>query len=109
MAALRVTQFFRGVVVGNGGTSAYTVPAGYRIVLRSAIFKNESGAAAGGSLWLSGASRIMFQNLAAAGSPGDTVEWRPWLVIGAGQTITVTISPVGAHVDVVLGGSLYFI
>lgn len=110
MALLHSTLFYRGVVtILNPATIlAYTVPAGYRIVLRSVSAQNQgSTPTVLGFVRISGVFVHQF-NLTGAGTSGGYAEWRPWIVAGPGDTINLSTSG-SPGIGFVISGSLYYL
>lgn len=110
MALLHVLQFYAANVttVNPTFTTAYTVPAGDRIVLRSIAVRNLNGAA-GVTVYVKVAGVLVKSIvLTTGGTSGDSSEWRPWIVATPGQTIQLAVSG-ATGVGAVVSGSLYTI
>lgn len=103
-------QFYVANVVAVNPTfvTAYTVPAGDRIVLRSIAVRNLNGS--GGVTWyVRLAGVVVFTGvLASGGTSGGSAEWRPWIVMTPGQKIELAVSATPG-VGAVVSGSLYTI
>jgi hypothetical protein len=110
MALLHATQLYVGnvVTVNPTFTTAYTVGAGQRIILRSIAVRNLSGAA--GVTWYVKINGIVvFTNVLGIGSLSTgSFEWRPWIVVTPGQTIQLAVSA-AAGIGAVVSGSIYTI
>jgi hypothetical protein len=111
VALLHVTQLYAGLITNTNSASPtllYTVPTGYRIVLRSLNGANKHTAANGIVVNAPDPNRIWFANLAAFNGVGSTQEDRPWIVLSAGQTIKAYCGNANG-VWLVVSGSLYFV
>lgn len=103
---LHVTQFFQGDVTAGLSTAnvVYTVPTGYRIVIRYIHAHSHDGGSARQFV-------IRLNGLAVRSTSvpaGGDFEWTPWYVLNAGQTIDLRFAvATGAAVEV--AGSLYFV
>lgn len=111
MATLHATPLASGLVTVTTEatrTLLYTVPAGKRVVLRSAIATNKWTTLQGFVLHAPDPVRCWFASLAAFGGPGATLEFRPWLALGPGDQIKAWCGN-ATGVYIVLSGSIYFI
>lgn len=109
MALLHVLQLANAKVINTSTHQIlYTVPAGDRVVLRSITMQNLASVAQGCIIYLPDPAQILFHSLGAKNSGTDTFEWRPWIVLGPGQSIGATVGNT-TGVNVVLSGSLYTI
>jgi len=110
MAELRATQFFHANVstVNPAKTTAWTVPAGRRIIVRSVAMRNLSLGVTQTLYVLVGGIVVKSQIITPPGSSGDSVEWRPWIVVDEGETLQLTVGTAGS-VGVVVSGSNHFI
>jgi hypothetical protein len=73
----------------------YTVPAGYRTIVKSIIVKGGATAASRAAFRLlrSGTALANFSAfMSAINTSGDTVFLLPWLVMNAGDSLDVTFS-----------------
>lgn len=82
--AVRSRRVNNTVAVGTGATAVYTVPAGRTLIVRNALFVNQSGAAItcaiivnGNFIWRSGVAP-------------DSTTGPPFMVFNPGDVITVT-------------------
>jgi hypothetical protein len=110
MALLHATQLFAGNVtsVNPTFTTAYTVPAGNRIILRSIAVRNLSGAA-GVTWYVKVNGVVVFTNVLGIGSLSTgSFEWRPWIVATPAQTIQLAVSA-AAGIGALVSGSIYTI
>jgi hypothetical protein len=108
VALLHATQLYSGIVTGSGVTDLYTVPAGNRIILRSAYVESHAAVSIQASLLLNVISTIHIWNLTAEGTAGDSNEWRPWMVLTPGQIIRGKVATVQPCVFII-SGSIYTI
>lgn len=106
--ALKATQFSSQLVNSTVMATQYTVPAGHRIILKSAIFSATGAANTVEVNIASPASRVLTYPLGAFGTVDGNFEWRPWLVVGPGQSILAAILASGSY-WLTLSGSLLFI
>lgn len=110
MAELRTTQFFAANVltVNPVKTTAYTVPTGRRIIVRSIAARNLNGST-GQTFYVLVAGVLVFSYVLGAGSLSTgSYEWRPWLVLDEGDSLQLAVSN-ASGVGFVVGGSSYFI
>lgn len=109
MALLHVMQFWAGNVtsVNPTKTTLYTVPAGYRAVVRRVSGRNLAGVARAGYVYLNG---TLVHTLAAGagGSSSDSPDWATWQVLTPGQLIQMSCEA-STGFGVIVSGSLYFI
>lgn len=110
MALLHVAKLFTGNVasVYPVKTVAYTVPAGFRIVLRSVAFRNLSGGVGVQAYVLIDGFFVWTAILTAGSTSGGSQEWRPWVVAEAGSQVQLAVSATPG-VGCAVSGSLYFI
>jgi hypothetical protein len=105
-----VQQFYAANVttVNPTFTTAYTVPAGDRIVLRSIAARNLAGGA-GVTYYvkINGVLAYTFV-LGNGGTSSGSNEWRPWIVLTPAQKIEIAVSA-AAGIGVIVSGSLYTI
>lgn len=101
LAALNVTST-------TAHTVLYTVPAGFRVVLRHVTLANRS--ATGGSAYLFAPDpfEVHRVTLAARSAAGDTADYETWIVLGPGDKIAAIVGT-GVQADYVVSGSIYFI
>lgn len=106
MAMLHATQFWQGSVtsINPTKTALYTVPAGYRIIVRSMAVRNLTSSGSNNFYFFVNNVIVWSVTLAQAGNG----EWRPWLVAGPGDVINAAVSA-SAGCSGVLSGSLYTI
>ena len=107
---LHAKQLFSGAVtsVNPTLTTAYTVPAGFRIIIRSAAWRNKRTSGTNDVYVYVNGVLIWHVLLATAGTSGDQQEWRPWVVAEPGQLVQVAVSN-SAGANLVLSGSIYYI
>ena len=100
------TQLGAAYSLGTGTTVLYTVPAGYRTILKSIVIHNNAAAAqqpyvgskhSGTYVW---EARVA---LTANGTVGDTAYIAPWIVLNPGDTLQVV--PGAASINIVLSGA----
>jgi hypothetical protein len=110
LALLHATQFaaLKVITVNPTLTTAYTVPAGDRIILRSVAMRNllTTGTLTA-YVYLAGLL-IESHILAAGGAAGSDFEWRPWIVMTPGQLVQLAVSN-ATGADMIVSGSLYTI
>lgn len=110
MALLHATQLYVGNVttVNPTFTTAYTVGAGNRIILRSIAARNLA-APAGVTWYVKVGGTLVFTNvLGSGGGSSGSFEWRPWIVATPGQKIELAVSA-AAGIGVLVSGSIYTI
>jgi hypothetical protein len=104
VALLHASQFYLGLVttVLPTKTLAYTVPTGKRIIVRSIAVRNNSGSVTTSAYFFT--TDILIWSVPLAG--GGNAEFRPWLVLGPGDTLKAAVS-VSSGVNFLMSGSLY--
>jgi hypothetical protein len=109
MALLHVMQFAKQTVtaVSPSFATLYTVPAGDRIVVRSAVVRNLALTTQQFSLYVDGIV-VKTWNLPSGGGSTGSDEWRPWMVCTPGQVIQARAATASGF-NIVLSGSLYTI
>lgn len=107
---LHVSTFWLGNVtsVNPTKTNLYTVPTGYRAVLRSIAARNLNGSASQSFYVFINGTIIHSELLTSGGSSGGSTDWLPWIVFDEGQTLQMAAST-STGFGVVAGGSLYTI
>jgi hypothetical protein len=108
MPALRSTSFFVGIITGPGPINLYTVPAGFRIVLKEIRAYNHAGTANGATIALAGGGTIVSRSLGAAGTTTSVLIVPGWTVLNAGKVIQ-GYSDAGKQMTYALSGSLLYI
>lgn len=108
MASLRATQFFDGVITGPGPVNLYTVPTGFRIILRSINMFNPESTTNPCTVALAGGATLFALTMPIAGTPGSTANLQPWVVVSAGQVLQGYTGS-GKHCHIVLSGSLLYV
>lgn len=109
MALLHATHLYEGNITTTSGTQVlYTVPAGYRVIIRSVILRNAAGSTNSVNILVDSTWAAYFVSLPAGGTAGSSNEWRPWLVLGPGQTIGGRVS-VATGCNCIISGSIYTI
>jgi hypothetical protein len=96
-----------GAALGAGNHTLYTVPTGKRTIVKSIWLRNNTAAAITGA-WAvvitGGATISFFQPLAATPAAGSTVKIEPWIVLRAGDALTVA-GVAGSGVDAYVSGA----
>ena len=107
MAALRNTQLWKGTVSSGSFTTVYTVPAGKLVVVKDI---NAQHTDSGSAQIIVGVGGLYLWSvpLTAYGGAGARVEITPWWALAAGNVLQVACST-GHHVDMLIGGSIYFV
>jgi hypothetical protein len=109
MALLHVTQLYAGLVTHLGSPLAlYTVPAGYRVVLRDVELTNHASVAQGCDIAAPMPVLARTQSLGSSSSSSASFTWSPWIVLGPGDQIGADVGNSGG-VYMVFSGSIYFI
>jgi hypothetical protein len=110
MALLHATQLFNGTIttVTPTFTTAYTVATGYRVILRSVAVRNVSTTLSCTVYVQINGVTVFSTVLGTAGSSTGSFEWRPWIVVGPGQTIKLAAS-MSTGYGVTVSGSIYTI
>lgn len=108
MPALRSTSFYNGQIVGPGPINLYTVPTGYRIVLKEILMYNHASTGNGATVALASGSTLVSRVLGAAGGGTSELITPCWTVINAGQVLQ-GYSDSGKHLTIALSGSLLYI
>lgn len=107
---LHAKQLYTGLVVAVNPTflSAYTVPAGFRIILRSVVVRNKLTTASN-HVYIEVAGNFVWTKvLAAGGTSGDQDQWQTWVVAEPGQVIGAAVSN-ATGVWVTISGSIYYV
>lgn len=86
MALLHVTPLYEGDVSSGAFVTLYTVPAGFRVVLRSVNVYNTTATITAAILGID-SGNVFNHSLAAAGAAGSDYLWLGWIVLGPGQKI----------------------
>jgi len=107
MALLHATPLYVGSIGSGSYVTAYTVPTGYRVILREIVAYNTTGTA---TVVLSAIDGTAFDNttLAVSGAAGSSFTHNYWIVLGPGQTIQFATGG-SRTVDFVVSGSIYTI
>jgi hypothetical protein len=105
---LKATQFASVLISSTSFADLYTVPAGHRIILKSAVLVATGPANTVLLNIRSPAARVGTLPLGAFGTSAGNFEWRPWLVVGEGQIISAAMLASGSA-WCTLSGSLLFI
>lgn len=109
MALLHVKQLYKGTITSTGaGVVMYVVPAGFRVVVRSIVFRNNASVSNVVRVSVLGTVQVFTTTLGAVGTTTASYEWRPWLVLEPDDDIRMNVGNSGG-VGVVVSGSLYFI
>lgn len=104
MALLHAYNFYTGLITSvlPAVSTAYTVPAGKRIIVRQVEWRNNSGSIAHVAYFRNTGILLHSASLAAGGNAA----WSTWLVMMPGDTIQLACSnAVGVNVSV--SGSIY--
>lgn len=92
--AVRSKALYTGIITTTLAATLYTVPTGFRTIVRSIVITDGSGAAGNVLLELfTGSTRIAFisAHVAAFPADGSTVYLTPWIVMMQGITLKVTL------------------
>lgn len=108
VAALRSTQVATGTITGTTRTTVYTVPTGYRLILKSILVLNAAGVSIQVQVrWPPTDTKRMYP-LAAYGSAGFSANDNIWAVLDQGTAIALQSSGTGTY-TYHLSGSLHTI
>jgi hypothetical protein len=108
VAELRARQFYAGVVTGTTAHDIATVPAGKIWIIKSVSIQNFNTTAADIQIKATAALTLVRIHIAAYGSSGDYSEWRPWIVLVAGDVINVQRLQAGQN-SIVISGSQHYV
>jgi hypothetical protein len=108
MARLRLIQFATGLITGTTVTSVYTVPTGYKAILKSIQVMEASGVACTVNVRLSGTGTFINIVLPAYPANGSSAHVPCWLVFEPGNVIQLNRSNAGNY-TYLLSGSLMLI
>lgn len=90
--------------IGDGSVhNLYTVPSGFRTIVKGITVYNATATACGVTLEVkSGATLLALFNVwtKGAGVDGDTTILEPWIVLEAGQTLAVGFCSSGGYITV---------
>lgn len=103
---LHTTQFFSGLKAGAGNVLLYTVPTGYRAVVKDVLLINQVASSKFVNVLVDNSVEIVAATLAAAGGSGATLHATLWTVLNQGQTIYWG-SVAGSNTAIEIGGYLY--
>lgn len=109
MALLHAIQMFVGSIttVNPTLTTVYTVPAGFRVILREVTVRNKATVAANALLSVN--TTIVRTFVMGAGSSAtDSAEARFWIVLAPGDTVKLTGTQ-AAGFGTCVSGSIYSI
>lgn len=108
MAALHATQVFLGTITGTSVTTVYTVPSGYRFILKFVSVQEVSGSSCIVQL-RSGSTGTIFSFVLTAYSTGTSAQvGNFWIVLNPGDTVQLARSNSG-QVTATVSGSLHTI
>lgn len=109
MALLHRLRAYYGVVTAVNPTffSAYTVPSGYRYVIKAVTVRNLDGTSSRTVYLRINNVLIWSAILAAGGASGSFVEWDTDVVVHEGDVIDVAISGGTAGTAFTISGSIY--
>jgi hypothetical protein len=103
-----VTKFHAGSTTDSAWHDVYTVPTGKRIAVRDITVATISGGAQTAEVsQLAGSTRTVFAVINAAAATSSKV-WEGWVVLNAGEVISLGGSASG-RLDWVVSGYLYFV
>jgi hypothetical protein len=88
VALLHATQLYSGTITSTAPVypTLFTVPAGERYIVRSAVMRNLLAANQQIVLIANGLA-VFTIVLTSGGAAGGSFEWTPWLVMTPGQTM----------------------
>jgi hypothetical protein len=104
--SLASLQLGHAASLGTGGATIYTVPAGKRTILKSVLLQNSY---AGSNrviltLHLAGGANIGWGlTLGTSGTATESLIWLPWIVMMAGDYLTV--APTNSPIQVLASGA----
>ena len=104
--SVRSKQLGLGTSLGTGTHDLYTVPAGYRTIVKSLVLWNRFGTAQRVVVGILSGSTLLADFvvvLAATSNAAETNVLQPWIVMEAGQKIQV--APQGGTVDAIVSGA----
>lgn len=99
---------FLGIVSGTAVHDLYTVPTGYRFIIKMVTVQEVSGSSCTAQLRLSPLGTIFTWNLVAYGSAGSRDVGNFWIVVDPGEKIQMARSTSG-DITVTISGSLHTI
>ena len=108
MAVLRATQFDARLLTSTSYITLYTVPSGHVIILKSIALRNYATVNNTFNVRLGTAPNFFVKVLGVGGGDTSAYEFRPWIVVGPGQTIQATVSN-STGIGVILSGSILYI
>lgn len=106
MADLRTTQLAELTISGTAITNIYTVPAGKRAILKSMNIMEVSGVGSDVQIRVGSIQTIVRTHVNAYGGAGDSAQLFFWLVLNAGETLSVKRISSG-DINVVASGSVH--
>lgn len=105
---LRAFQVGNGSISGTALTTIYTVPSGYRLILKHVVLLNASASICDVQLRVGSAGTVWRAHLLAYGNAGDAASLYFWIVVDAGQTVQLQRSNAGQY-TYSISGSLHTI
>jgi hypothetical protein len=99
-------QFYGARVTGAGRTTLYTVPAGYRALVKAILVHNAASVTKSIELDVDSAFSIYQASLTAVGTSGATGQLNGFIPLNAAQVISY-VGSAGCIFDIVIGGYLY--
>lgn len=110
MPLLHASQLYLGdVTTGYPGIKAYTVPAGYRLILRSVTCRNRNGAANIAYVTINSTHNIASQALAAAGAVDGWKELILWVVLNPADELWLGSQLTSLGIAFTASGTLYYV
>lgn len=100
------TKFFLGTITDATQTNLYTVPTGYRAVIKAINVQNTAGTSCFCSMRVDTAAGIFAVTVPAQSGTNGVYQWNGWIVIDAGQVINGHAAT-GKTLSVSVAGYLY--
>lgn len=106
MALLHYLQLYNASVTTGAVRTLYTVPTGYRVVVRNIVVANRGASAIAPTLSVNAARVIQWYSLLAAGVPGASNSQDFRFILNAGDFLSFNV-PTPGPCDVLATGSIY--
>jgi hypothetical protein len=106
VARLRTKQLASGLITGTAVTDVYTVPAGYRTILKTVQLLEASGVACQVNVRLSGVGAWEVVSLAAYPASGASANVKQWVVFEPGQVLQLNRSNAGTYTYILSGSEM---
>lgn len=108
MALLHYLQLYNASVASGAVRTLYTVPAGFRVVVRNVVVANRAASASAPTMSVNAARVIQWYALTAAGTTGATNSQDFRFILNPGDFLSFNV-PAPGPCDVLATGSIYSI